>query len=66
MKTKEEIVNEIVSQPLSYALFRECLKDGKWDREKLEFMDIVELNYYLRDIKTFERNKIMLNGKGNH
>lgn len=66
MKTKEEIINEIVGYPISYSLFRDCLKDGKWNKEKLEFMDIVELNAYLRDIKTFERNKIMLNGKGNH
>lgn len=54
---KEEIIAEIVTYPVSYALFRQVLKDGKWDEEKLEYMDIKDLTDYLRDIKTFERNK---------
>ncbi len=55
--TKEETVKEIISFPLSYALFRDVLKDGKWDEEKLKYMDIGVLKDYLRDIKTLERNK---------
>jgi hypothetical protein len=55
--TKEETVKEIISYPLSYALFRDVLKDGKWDEEKLKYMDIGVLKDYLRDIKTLERNK---------
>jgi|LakMenE18May11ns_1017448.scaffolds.fasta_scaffold9209763_2 hypothetical protein len=55
--TKEETVKEIISYPLSYALFRDALKDGKWDEEKLKYMDIGVLKDYLRDIKTLERNK---------
>ena len=54
---KEEIIKEIISYPLSYALFRDVLKDGKWDEEKLKYMDIGVLKDYLRDIKTLERNK---------
>jgi hypothetical protein len=60
--SKEEIIEEIASYPLSYSLFRGFLKDGKWDKEKLSFMEIHELKEYLRDIKTFERNKKLLNG----
>jgi hypothetical protein len=55
--TKEETVKEIISYPLSYSLFRDALKDGKWDEEKLKYMDIGVLKDYLRDIKTLERNK---------
>ena len=55
--TKEEIVKEIMKYPLSYALFRDALKDGKWNEEKLTYMEINNLKDYLRDIKTFERNK---------
>lgn len=55
--TKEETVKEIISFPLSYALFRDVLNEGKWDEEKLKYMDIGVLKDYLRDIKTLERNK---------
>jgi len=63
---KEETIKEIITYPVSYALFRQVLKDGKWDEEKLEYMDIKDLVDYLRDIKTFERNKERLkNGEYN-
>lgn len=63
---KEEIIQEIVKFPVSYALFRNVLKEGKWDKEKLEYMDIKDLVDYLRDIKTLERNKERLrNGEYN-
>lgn len=55
--SKEEVIKEIIGFPVSYALFRGILKDGKWDEEKLKYMEINDLKYYLRDIKTFERNK---------
>ena len=54
---KEEIVKEIMSFPVSYALFRNVIKDGNWDEEKLKYMEIGDLRDYCRDIKTFERNK---------
>lgn len=63
---KEEIIKEIITFPVSYALFRNVLKEGKWDKEKLEYMDIKDLTDYLRDIKTLERNKEKLrNGEYN-
>lgn len=54
---KEEIVKEIMTYPLSYGLFRDALKDGKWNEEKLTYMELNQLKDYLRDIKTIERNK---------
>lgn len=63
---KEEIIKEIVAYPVSYGLFRDAVKNGSWDEEKLKYMDIKDLTDYLRDIKTFERNKERLrNGEYN-
>lgn len=62
---KEEIIEEIVKFPVSYALFKDALKNGNWDKEKLLYMDTVVLTDYLRDIKTFERNKERIRNEGN-
>ena len=63
MTEKHKLVEEIITFPNSYALFKECLKEGAWDKTKLQYMDLHELKDYLRDIKTFERNKKRLNGE---
>lgn len=55
--SKEEVIKEIIGFPVSYALFKDVLKDSKWDEQKLTYMDISILKDFLRDIKTFERNK---------
>ena len=37
---KEETIKEIITYPVSYALFRQVLKDGKWDYLKPDTVDI--------------------------
>lgn len=54
---KQELVNEIIEYDYKYALIMGMNKDGKWDREALEYLEIHRLNDILRDLKTFERNK---------
>lgn len=59
---REEIVNEIITYPLSYALMWGFLEDGKWFKEKLLLTDLSVLKNYLYDMKTIEKNKKELHG----
>lgn len=55
---RESIIKEIMTYPLSYALMFHFYEDGKWDENKLKVLEINDLNMYLRDMKTIEKNKL--------
>lgn len=61
--TKEELVAEIKTYPLSHAALRGMILDGLWDENKLLFMESHDLQWLLRDIKIMERNKKLMNGE---
>ena len=63
MTEKEQIVKEIMTFPISYGLHRDAVDDGNWNNQKLMFTEIGILRDFLRDIKTFERNKKLINGQ---
>jgi hypothetical protein len=63
MTEKEQIVKEIMTFPISYGLYRDAVDDGNWNNQKLMFTEIGILKDFLRDIKTFERNKKLINGQ---
>lgn len=60
---KEEIIEEIIKYPAVYGLHNGSSEKGIWNKERLLYMDMDILTSFLRDIKTFERNKKELNGK---
>ena len=62
MTEKEKIIKEMCNMPTKYGVYKTLLKDGKWDVEKLKYLDLHELKSMLRDYKTFERNINIQNG----
>lgn len=62
MTEKEQIVDEIITYPLTYAKLWGFLENNAWHKDKLLFTELVNLKQYLNDIKTFERNKQQLHG----
>jgi len=62
MTEKQEIINKIKEFPTSYALLLGFLGENKdWDKQRLEFTELVRLKDIFRDLKTFERNKKQIN-----
>jgi len=61
---KEELVKEISSFPLKYAVLMGFFgEDKQWDVQKLTFLEMSRLKDMHRDLKTFERNNKVLNGE---
>lgn len=61
---KEEVIETIIESPIKYAIMMHLYKNETWDKEKLEYMDIQDIKWVLRDVKTFIRNEKQLNGTG--
>lgn len=60
---KQEIIKKIIEFPERYSILMGVDKEGKWDEQKLEFLEIHRLNDVLRDLQTFKRNIERINGK---
>jgi len=62
MTEKEQVIEELIKFPLSYALMWGFKNEKGWDEEKLKYLELNILKDYLRDAKTIEVNKKYWNG----
>ena len=60
---KQELINEIMSYPVKYALLMGFFGENKsWDKDKLTYLEFERLKDIKRDLETFERNNKELHG----